>query len=65
MSACYKIKTRQEGCLNSQSLGMAGYWNEIFHVYVLFYCAIMPLPSGEGKCQNIKCKQTGWYRKNR
>lgn len=64
MGGCYKIRTRQERCLNSQSLGMATEMRfSIF--YVLFYYVIMPLPSGEGKCQNIKCKQTGWHRKNR
>lgn len=46
MGACYKIKTRQEGCLNSQRLGMA---TEMRFPIFMFYFIMPSCPLPQGK----------------
>lgn len=59
MGACYKIKTRQEGCLNSQRLRMAPeikFFIFMFH-FIMSSC---PFPQGmvNSKILNVSKQDT-------
>lgn len=54
MGACYKMKTRKEGCLDSQRIGIATV--KRFSNFMFFF--IMPLsPQGKVNDKNIKCEK--------